>query len=117
MLVEHGNFRTPYSGINVNGSWLRASFHTTKTTSGRLVRISFHAIDPNCAVIAEGCTPPDCKDGDDHSNRYVLTDGAPTYVVDNLKISLHRKTLTVATGQWTTMFTSTVGRRTHARFG
>jgi len=112
--IEHDTFTTPFSRLNVHGSWVRAAFHTVRTIrTGRLLRILFLAAEPHRAVITEGCAPPDWHDRLCNSSRahiYAqLTDGGPPFALENVKVSLRRKVLTVANGQWRTSCASTVG--------
>jgi hypothetical protein len=66
----------PYSKLNVHSSWMRAAFHTLRTSRrGRTLHIFFHAKDPHRAIITEGCSAPYCNDNP-HSHRYELTEGA-----------------------------------------
>jgi len=110
LLIEHGSFRTSHSKLNVHGSWVRGAFHTVRTRrTARVLQIFFHAIDPHRAVITEGCTAPYCKDRVAASRRHVLREGALPFVAENVLVTLHRKTLNVANGQWRTSCTSTVG--------
>ena len=108
LLVEDSNFTTPYSKLNVHGSWVRAAFHTLRTSeTGQLLHVFFHANDPHKAVITEGCTAPYCRDA--AGRRYVLTDSGTPFVWENVKVSLWHKELMVTNGQWRTTATSTVG--------
>jgi hypothetical protein len=104
LLVEHDIFRTSYSKLNVHGSWVRASLHVIRTArSGRLLHVFFHAIDPRIAIVTEVCNGRACQ-------RHELRKNAPSFKIENLIVSLHRRRLTVTTGQWTTTSVSTVGR-------
>jgi len=110
LMTEHDSFVTPFSRLGVHGSWVRAIFHTIWTrATGRVLRVFFHAIDPHRAIITEGCTAPFCRDGHGHGQRYEVRDGARPFIAENVHVSLRRKTLTVATGQWLTTSSSTVG--------
>ena len=115
LLVEHDTFRTTYSKLNVHGSWIRASFHTIRTVTGRILQIFFHAKDPHKAIITEGCTAPYCRDASSRSYRYVLSEGAAPFKADNIKVELRRKKLEVTTGQWHTESESTVGAPHHGK--
>ena len=106
---EHSTFLTPFSKLNVHGSWVRAAFHTLRTgKSGRILQVFYHSVDPHRATITEGCTAPYCKST--NGTRWVLAGGAVPFVVENVHVSLARKTLVVSTGQWLTTSRSTVGR-------
>jgi hypothetical protein len=97
----------------VHGSWVRAAFHTVQTSwTGRLLEIFFHAIDPHRAIITEGCTAPLCcplHPTSTGGRRHVLTEGADPFQVENVRVVLARKALTVTTGRWSTTSASTVG--------
>jgi len=109
LLIEHNTFHTPYSKLDVHGSWVRAAFQTVRTSAtSRLVHIFFHAVDPHRAIITEGCTAPYCRDGHP-GHRHELRDGAAPFVAENLRVSLRHKVLTVANGQWLTTSESSVG--------
>jgi len=112
LLVEHDVYRTPFSKLNVRGSWNRAAFHTLRTSqTGHLVQVFFHAIDPHRAIITEGRSSPDCRNGTAsfQNGCRVLTEDAPPFALENIRVSLHRKVLTVSNGQWRTSSESTVG--------
>ena len=109
VLIEHNSFRTPFSRLNVHGSWVRATFHTVRTArSGRLLQVFFHSVDPRRAVVTEGCTAPYCRDAPS-GRRHVITEDAAPFVTENLKVSLQHRVLSLSTGQWHTTSTSTVG--------
>eukprot|EP00966_Prymnesium_polylepis_P308105 7119995-Prymnesium_polylepis.1 len=110
LMVEHALFRTPFSKLNVNGSWMRGAFHTVRTRqTGRLLQIFFHGVDPHRAIVTEGCTAPMCFDGKAGAHRHVVVHGAPAFQVENLKVWLQHKTLFVSNGEWHTTAESTVG--------
>ena len=109
VLIEHDAFQTPYSRLNVHGSWVRAAFHTVRTVrSGRLLQVFFHAIDPHRVVITEGCSAPYCRDNPE-GRRHVLAEGVAPFVAENVKVSLHHKELSLIDSHWHTTSTSTVG--------
>jgi len=110
VLVVHDSFRTPFSKLDVRGSWIRAAFHKVRTRqTGRLLQIFFHGVDPHRVVITEVCTAPTCSDGQGVARRHVLMEGKQPFHVENLKVSLQRKTLSVVNGEWHTTSESTVG--------
>ena len=82
---------------------VRAAFHTIRTIkTGRVLQVFFHSKDPHRAIITEGCTAPSCNDDQGSGRRYELKEDASPFVIENVNVSLHRKTLHVATGQWST---------------
>lgn len=111
LMIQHDTFRTPYSLLDVHGSWVRATFHTVRTSrSGQLLHIDFRTSNPHHAIIAEGCIAPHCVGLAQGNKRRVLTEGAQPFVVENVKVSLHQNKLTVFNGQWTTSAKATEGR-------
>ena len=82
---------------------VRAAFHTIRTIqTGRVLQVFFHSKDPHHAIITEGCTAPNCNNNQGSGWRYELKEDASPFVVENVNVSLHHKTLHVATGQWAT---------------
>jgi len=109
LLVEHAAFTSPFSRLNVRGSWVKAAYHTVRTKrTGRMFQIFFHAIDPHHAIVTEGCTAPHCTD-QPNGRRHVLTEGAPAFSVENVAVLLRRRTLSIANGQWRTTAVAAVG--------
>mmetsp|Transcript_31070 Transcript_31070/g.91234 ORF Transcript_31070/g.91234 Transcript_31070/m.91234 type:complete len:291 (-) Transcript_31070:360-1232(-) len=109
LLLEHANFRTPHSKLTVHGSWVRAAFLTVRTARrGRLIQVFFHSSDPHRAIMTEGCTAPYCRDGrENSSSRLVLAEGGRPLVVENVRVVLSRKTLTLTDGRWRAVSRST----------
>jgi hypothetical protein len=109
LLIEHDNFHTPYSRLNVHGSWVKAAFHTVRTSrKGRVLHIGYHAIDPPCVIITEGCAVSYCNDTK-NARRHVLHSGAPKFTAENVEVSLRDRTLSVTNGQWLTTTRSARG--------
>lgn len=111
LLFEHDRFTSPHSKLNIHGSWVRAAYFVVRVRTGRLLHVLFHAKDPHRAIITEpGCSPPVCAGNvTAGGGRHVLAEGAPPFVVDNLRVSLvWRKTLTLTTGRWRVRAQSTV---------
>ena len=115
----HDNYTTPFSKMHVHGSWLRAAFWTLRTArSSRLLHIFFHATDPHRAVITEGEAREEATlgaeavregGGIDGANRYILLEGQPSFVAEDVRVSFVRpKTLEVSTHNWRTTAQSTI---------
>ena len=100
LLTEH-DFHSPHSRLNVHGSWVKAAYHSVRTsTTGRLLQIGYRAVEPHRVIITEGCAT--CR-------RHVLRTGAPTFTVENVEVSLRHRTLSVTNGQWRTTTQSATG--------
>ena len=106
-------FGTPWSHMNVNGSFARTASWLLRTpVTGRRVQVSFDSSKPHSALIAvenpvQDDLPPIIQNVlavDSHR----LTDQEP-YALEGIKISLQRKTLTVETKHWRMIAESTVG--------
>jgi hypothetical protein len=100
--TEHDTFLTPFSKLNVHGSWIRAAFATIRTArTGRTLQV-FQPASRNDAVVTESCTAPECQNNSSTDKRHVLVEGsAHPFVAENVRISLGaRRALTIDTGLW-----------------
>ena len=122
VLVEHDTFRSPYSKLDVNGSWVRGAFHVLRTgTSARLLHVHFLAADPHRAVVTEACAVAGCKNESAARPanpaltrslgrakwQHRIVANAPALRIENVAISLKERTLTISTGRWRTTCVST----------
>jgi len=95
--TEHATFRTPYSKQLVHGSWIRETAWTVRTTGGRIISTSFEAHQPRSLFVAEK---------GQREVKLLVEGGRMT--IDNLRIELRKRTLTVRTHEWLTTAESTV---------
>jgi len=108
--IEHSNFWTPYSKLNVHGSWVKVAYHTVRTSgTGRQLQILFRAIEPQHAVINDICKAPHCTDTRPRNRSLVLGEGAPTFKSENVAVTLRHMTLILSNGQWQTSTQATTG--------
>jgi hypothetical protein len=90
-------FRTSWSKMRINGSFIRAAFFVLRTPrKGRMLRIAFYARQPH-QVYVRGLPAG-----------MIVREDAPLTKLEGVTISLQKKTLTVVTEKWRMSAESTI---------
>ena len=113
---EDEAFVSPYSHVNVDGSFVRRAYWTLRTpATGRLVHIEFRARSPHIANIniAESGKVGDGTGESLAGKSLNISDdvaiSGSEFTLEGLKVTLQKKTLTVSTPRWRMSAVGTIG--------